>query len=137
MELIKFINQLRRQKFILFGIPIFTVLLTYYLVRNLPDTYISASKISTGLADQSQNQFIESNNNSQESKIDQQFSNLLQSIQMKKMFDQVSYLLIIHDLTSDTPYRKPSKLLLQLNDRARKHALEVFTRLYESRQALS
>ncbi|MDE3143953.1 MAG: lipopolysaccharide biosynthesis protein, partial [Bacteroidota bacterium] len=103
----------------------------------LPDTYISASKISTGLADQSQNQFIESNNNSQESKIDQQFSNLLQSIQMKKMLDQVSYLLMIHDLTSDTPYRKPSKLLLQLNDRARKHALEVYTRLYESRQALS
>lgn len=137
MELIKFINQLRRQKFILIGIPLFTVVLTYFLVRNLPDTYISASKISTGLADQSQNQFIESNNNSQESKIDQQFSNLLQSIQMKKMLDQVSYLLMIHDLTSDTPYRKPSKLLLQLNDRARKHALEVYTRLYESRQALS
>ncbi|HEX3024845.1 MAG TPA: hypothetical protein VHP12_06510 [Chitinophagaceae bacterium] len=137
MELIKFINQLRRQKFILIGIPLFTVALTYFLVRNLPDTYISASKISTGLADQSQNQFIEPNNNSQESKIDQQFSNLLQSIQMKKMYDQVSYLLIIHDLTSDTSYRKPSKLLLQLNDRARKHALEVFTGLYESRQSLS
>lgn len=137
MEIINFINLLRRQKFILIAVPLFAISITYYLVRNLPDSYTSTAKMATGLADQSQHQIIETQDNSQESKIIQQFNNLIQSIQLKKMYDQVSYQLMIHDLTSDSPFRKPSKLLLQLNNSAKKHAIEVYTNLYKNRQPLS
>src|SRR3569833_1539462 len=44
---------------------------------------------------------------------------------------------MIHDLTSNQPYRKPSKLLLQLNKQARAHALAVYTANYRARKQLS
>ncbi|RZK28795.1 MAG: hypothetical protein EOO61_21555, partial [Hymenobacter sp.] len=73
----------------------------------------------------------------QESKITQQFSNLIEMMKSKKMLDQVSYLLMIHDLTSERPFRKPSKLLENLSDEARRHALEVYQDLYKKRNSLS
>ena len=97
MELSKFLNSLKRHRFTLLVIPLITVIITYFLVRQLPSNYSSKARIATGLADQSK-QIVTVQDVLQESKINQEFSNVLQMMQMKTVYDQVSYKLILHDL---------------------------------------
>lgn len=136
MELNKFLKLLYKRKYVLVIVPLITVFITFSLVRKLADTYKSHSRLSTGLVDQSQ-QILQSSDQTQESIILQQFSNLLEVFRLKRIFDQVSYQLMIHDLTSDKPYRSPSKLVNDLTPSARAHAIEVYTRLISSKEPLS
>lgn len=112
------------------------VFITYFLVRKLPDTFKSRSRVSTGLVDQSQ-QFLEKNKAQDENKVSQQFGNLIEMIKSKKIFDQVSFQLMVHDLTTDKPFRAPSKLLTEIGPEARAHALKVFKEHIVSNQPLS
>jgi succinoglycan biosynthesis transport protein ExoP len=135
MESSNFYTLLKRQKYVLLAIPIITAIVTYFLVRKLPDSYQSQAQISTGMVDRSQQSVL--SELTQESQITQEFSNMMTIMQMNKVIDQVSYQLILHDLTSGKPFRLPSKDFKNLNVSARKHAIEVFTRLYNNHQALS
>lgn len=137
MELKNFWKIIRKHKYGIMLIPVLVMLITFLLVRNLPNTYISKSRLSAGLTDGSQ-QILVGKDGPGESKINQTFSNLLQTMQLKTVYDQVSYLLILHDLTAKGDlYRPESKLLKQLNPQARQHAIEVYQKHYETRQALS
>lgn len=136
MELQKFFLLLYKRKYILLIVPMIAVFITYFLVRKLPDTFKSRSRISTGLVDQSQ-QFLETNKTQDENKISQQFSNLIEMNRLKRIFDQVSFQLMVHDLTSDKPFRPPSKLLNEIGPEARSHALEVFKKHIVSKEPLS
>lgn len=136
MDFSKFLNLLYRRKMVLILIPAITIIITYFLTRNLPENYLSAARIATGIVDQSQ-QFLDNGENAQESKINQDFNNIIQIMRLKKMLDQVSYKLILHDLTDKKPFRKPNKLLQNLNAEARKHAVEVYTRHLDSLNELS
>jgi Mrp family chromosome partitioning ATPase/uncharacterized protein involved in exopolysaccharide biosynthesis len=136
MEATKFINILKRHKYTLIAVPLLIVAIAYVLVRKLPDVYTSKATLSAGLADQSQ-QLLADKVNLQEEKTNQAFTNLIQMMQMRTVFDQLSYQLIIHDLTTPVPYRKPSKLLGTLNADARSHAVAVYTQLYNTRQPLT
>jgi succinoglycan biosynthesis transport protein ExoP len=117
-------------------IPVIGVIITYFLVRNQADSYLSQAKIATGIVDQTQ-KGIGDIVGTQESEKNQEFANLIEMIRSKRMLDQVAYKLMIHDLTSDSPYRKLSKLAQTLNANAKKHAVEVYSDLYKKRQALS
>jgi succinoglycan biosynthesis transport protein ExoP len=107
------------------------------LVRNQPDTYTSESQIATGIVDKSQQALSNNNDAQQESQIAQNFDNLIQMMRSKKMLNQVSYQLMIHDLTSNEPFRKPSKLFTQMNDQARAHALASYKDFYKNNRELS
>lgn len=135
MEIKGFITLLKKHKYTLVIIPLVAVMMTYFLVRNQPSSYISQAQISTGIVDQTQQTLGQEV--MQESKINQEFANIIQLIRSKKMLDQVSYKVMIHDLTSANPYRKPSKLLESLNQSARQHAVSVYSNLYKNRQSLS
>lgn len=136
MELQKFLLLLYKRKYILLIVPMIAVFITYFLVRKLPDTFKSRSRISTGLVDQSQ-QFLETNKTQDDNKISQQFSNLIEMNRLKRIFDQVSFQLMVHDLTSDKPFRQPSKLLTEIGPEARAHALDVFKKHIVSKEPLS
>ena len=136
MEFRNFINLLKRHRLTLFLVPIIAIIITYFLTRNQPNIYLSQAKLATGIVDQTQKVFSDEGD-AQESKISQEFSNLTEMLRSKKILDQVSYSLIIHDLTNATPYRKPSRLMLQLNEQAKAHALQKFSELYKNRQELS
>lgn len=136
MELAKFLKLLHRHRFVLIAVPLFAIVITYFLTRNLPDQFVSETDIATGIIDPSQKLMGDKSADIQESKVSQQFSNLLQTIQLGKVIDQVSYSLIIYDLTEKNPLRPKSKLFNQLNVGARKHALEVYKYKYEHHEPL-
>ncbi len=134
MEQNNFISLVKRQKYIIIAIPILAVIITYYSVRHLPDSYTSHARIATGLIDQSQKQLIDNTQSEpQESKINLQFSNLIQMMQLKKVVNQVSFQLMIHDLTSDSAFHPNNKQLKELSTIARKHATKIFTELYDTK----
>lgn len=137
MELNSFFRVLKKHRFTIVIIPVITVIITYFLVRNQPNSYLSQAKIATGIVDQTQRSISDIGGNAQESEINQEFANLVQMLRSKRMLDQVAYKLMIHDLTSSKPFREPSKLVKTLNADARKHAVEVYTSLYRKRQALA
>lgn len=135
-EIKKFIDLLLRYKIILITVPLITVMVTFYIVRNLPDVYPAQAQIATGVVDETQQMAFSEASILQESRINQKFINMVQVMQSKSMIDLVSYKLIIHDLTSK-PFREPSELLKTLNLEAKKHALSVFKDKYEKKEGLN
>jgi len=135
-ELKKFIDLLLRYKIVLITVPLITVMVTYYIVRNLPDVYPAQAQIATGIVDETQQMALSEASVLQESRINQKFVNMVQVMNSKSMIDLVSYRLIIHDLTTK-PFREPSDLLKTLNLEAKKHALSVFKEKLSKKEGLN
>lgn len=135
-EIKKFVDLLLRYKIVLITVPLITVMVTFYIVRNLPDVYPAQAQISTGIVDETQQMAFSEASVLQESRINQKFINMVQVMQSKSMLDLVSYKLIIHDL-SNNPFREPSELLKTLNLEAKKHALTVFKEKYRKKEGLN
>jgi succinoglycan biosynthesis transport protein ExoP len=51
-EFLQFLRLLQRNKITLILVPLITVIITYFLVRRLPDTFVSRARIATGLGRQ-------------------------------------------------------------------------------------
>ncbi|RZK72869.1 MAG: lipopolysaccharide biosynthesis protein, partial [Pedobacter sp.] len=103
-------------------------------MRNQPDTFLSQAQLSTGIADDKQstvfNQLLPGD------QVNQEFANLIEMAKMKRVLDQLSYLLIINDISGRTPFREPSSLMNTVNEDARKHALEVYRYKYDHKESL-
>jgi uncharacterized protein involved in exopolysaccharide biosynthesis len=134
MELADFVSLLKRYRLILIFLPIVSICVAYYFTRNLPDSYMSSTQLSTGIVDKSQS--LPDAQSSGESEIFMEFSNIITTMKMNKILNQVSYQLILHDLTSTTTFRPPSKLFRDLNESARAHAVEVYTKMYNTHGTL-
>ncbi len=138
MEGLRFLNILKKQKYTLIAIPLLVMAIAFVLTRKLPNVYVSKGSLTAGIIKASAQTSILDKSPLQDSKISQEFGNMIQIIQMKKMYDQVSYKLMLHDLNSkEVPFRKQSKLLGYLNEDAKKHAIAVYSDLYAKRQPLS
>ena len=135
MDFSSFYRILKKHKLTLILVPAIAIIVTYFLVRNQPDIYASEVKIATGITDQTQS-VVSLVADAQDSKINQDFSNLMEMMRSRKVLDEVSYKLMIHDLTN-TPYTKTSKLFNQLNSSAKEHAVKVYTDFYNNRKPLS
>ena len=135
MDFNKFFRFLLKKKLILIIVPILTVVATFFLVRKLPDQYTSQTDISTGLVDASQQ--INGINAVQDYKIAQQFSNLIETMRLGKIVDQVSYALILHDLTSNTSFAKKKDLQTLIPPAERLKAVEIFKSKIQKREPLN
>ena len=135
METTSFFKLLFKRKLLLIGVPLVTFGASFFLVLKMPSTYNSHARMSTGLVDQSQ-QLIDKDG-FQESKINIEFANLLEMMHLEKVTDQVSYRLIIHDLTDSVPFRKKSALVKELNPSAVNHAIDVYRKHYLDKTPLS
>ena len=135
MEVSKFIKLLSKRKWLIIGVPLLTLAISYFVVSNLADSYSSHARMSTGLIDQSQQMITKES--FQENKINIEFANLLEMMRLEKFTNQVSYCLIIHDLIDSVPFRNKSKLLLGLNSSELNHSIEVYKKHYTERSSLN
>ena len=135
MEVVKFLKLLGKRKWLIIGVPLVTLALSFFWVRNMPDSYDSHTRMSTGLIDQSQQ--VLSKEGFQENKINVEFENLIEMMRLEKVSNQVSYRLMIHDLSDSVPFRKKSKVVKELNSSAINHALEVYKKHYSERTPLN
>lgn len=137
-ELGLYFNLIKKHKYTLIIIPIITIIITFFLVRNLPDSYISQAQISTGIVDETQQTaFFSSNDNQKANQVSQEFSNLMEIMKMKKIIDQISYLLIIHDLSHNEPFRDLSSTIKKLSPQEKQSAVAKFKAKYERKEGIN
>jgi len=136
-ELLQFFRLLYKNRLTLILVPLLTLVACFFLVRELPDQYKSHGSIATGLVDKTE-QVLPDGDSEQESEINRKFDNLIQMMTLKKVLDQVSYQLILHDLKVpvDDTFRKASPSLRDLSQAERKNAIVVFTKKLKLREEL-
>jgi succinoglycan biosynthesis transport protein ExoP len=137
MELSSYFSLVRRFKYIIIAIVLATVVASYFLVKNLSDDYVSHAQIATGIVDASRHLLDKDNPNAQADQIVREFSNLTEILKLKKVIDQVSYQLIIHDLSSPEPFRKLNHQFKNLSQSAVEHALSVYREKLKNSEPLS
>lgn len=137
MELSSYYSLVNKYKFIIIIIVLATIVTTYFLVKNIPDDYVSHGQIATGIVDASRHLLDKDNPNAQADEITRDFSNLTQVIKHKKVIDQVSYQLIIHDLSSPNSYRKLNNQFKNLTHAAVAHALLIYKAKLVNKEPLS
>ena len=136
-EIKKFILLLWRYRLIIITVPLITVMITFYIVRNLPDSFPAQAQIATGIVDETQQMSLPDVGMLQESKVAQKFINMTETMKSKSMIDLVSYKLILHDLTQAVPFRAPSDLMTNLSQEQKKRVIETITKKYNNKEGLN
>jgi succinoglycan biosynthesis transport protein ExoP len=136
-EFLQFFALVKRNRNILILVPLFTVVLCFFLVRELPDVYKSHGSISTGLVDKTE-QVLSNAEKDQDSEINRKFDNLIQMMQLKKVLDQVSYQLLLHDLKApeDKKFRKDGKTIQALDKSGISRYITLITKKYSLREEI-
>jgi succinoglycan biosynthesis transport protein ExoP len=139
MELGNFFKVLWKHKNLLIIIPLVTIIISFFLVKNLADKYVSRAQIATGIVDESSQLLDKDPTGSvQEQSLNHKFSNLMEIMKLKKLIDQISYQLILYDLNHPTtPFKPLSKKFTDLSPPARKHAIALFTDKFNKLEPLS
>jgi Mrp family chromosome partitioning ATPase/uncharacterized protein involved in exopolysaccharide biosynthesis len=136
MDLIKFVKILMMRKFVLIGIPIFTMTLSYFLLKHTPDVYRSKAKIATGITDDFKTS-IEDSESRKPHVIANKFSNLIELIKARPVIDLLSYKLILNDLTEDYHFRDDGEFLSSLSQDRISQVLSVCQSKYDSLDMLT
>jgi uncharacterized protein involved in exopolysaccharide biosynthesis/Mrp family chromosome partitioning ATPase len=137
-ELSQFLRILYKNKFVLIFVPLITVVAAYFLVKSLPDQFKAHGSIATGLVDKTE-QGLMSSGTEQDFEISRKFDNIIQMMSQKKVLDQVSYQLLLHDLKAaeKDDFLPASKELQAMDQSAKNQAVAVLTQKYKTRQELS
>lgn len=136
-EFLQFLRLLQRNKITLIVVPLITVIVCYFLVKKLPDSFESRGRIATGLVDKT-DQVVTKAKEEQDSQIARKFESLIQMMLLKRTLDQVSYRLILNDLkgTKDSTWREPVKELQNMSKGDRAKAIAMITQKYKAREEL-
>jgi len=136
-ELLLFFKLLYRNRITLIAVPLVTIVLCYFLVKELPDVYKSHGSISTGLVDKTE-QVLSLGEKDQESEINRKFDNLIQMMNLKKVLDQVSYQLLLHDLKASAAdkFRQPGKTMEAMDDATRVKYIALINKKHSNREEL-
>ncbi|ACT91436.1 lipopolysaccharide biosynthesis protein [Dyadobacter fermentans DSM 18053] len=136
-EVVQFLRLLQRNKITLILVPLITVIVCYFLVRRLPDTYESHARIATGLVDKT-DQVVTRAKDEQDQQIARKFESLIQVMRLKRTLDQVSYRLILNDLKGlkDSTWREPVRALEEMSKADKANAIALITQKYQKREEL-
>lgn len=126
MDFKAFLKHIGRYKWLIIIVPLITMGITYFMVKNLPKQYSSEAQISTGLVDQSK-QLSAAEQNMDYFKTSQQFANIIEKMKMKKIMSILSYNLILHDLENPkNSFKKYSERLDSLTGTKKSAVIAAF-----------
>ncbi|MCE7041485.1 lipopolysaccharide biosynthesis protein [Dyadobacter sp. CY312] len=135
-ELVLYLKLLYRNKIALILVPLVTLVICFFLVRELPDQFKSHGSISTGLVDKTE-QVLNLAEKDQESEINRKFDNLTQMMMLKRVMDQVSYNLLLHDLQNpDKAFRQPGAVMESLDKAGRQKYITLVSQKLKNREEL-
>lgn len=136
MDIKSFLKILSRYKWLLIVVPVVAVVITYFLVQNLPKQYSSQVQISTGLLDPSKK--VISEQNVDFFSVSQQFNGIMEKLKMKKIINLLSYNLILHDLENpNVSFRKYSEKIDSLNSQQKAEVIKLFREKLDSKSILA
>lgn len=136
MDLVNFVKLLLKRKVMIIAIPLFAIILSYFLLKHTPDVYKSKAKVATGITDEFTTS-IEDTDSRKPHVIANKFSNLIQLIKSRAVVDLLSYKLIIHDLSSDEPFRENGEQISSLSGEEYEIIFNKFETKYDSLEMLT
>ncbi|RZK23630.1 MAG: lipopolysaccharide biosynthesis protein, partial [Flavobacterium sp.] len=123
MEIKNYYLFIKRYKLILIAIPVFAIIVTIFLVRKMPNVYQTQTQIVTGIVDETQQVLENRDDYSRSTKNNEQFLNLMETLHLDKVLDQVSFQLFIHDIESNVPFREVPKEISSLSGASKRRIL--------------
>jgi succinoglycan biosynthesis transport protein ExoP len=141
MNIKEFLNLISKYRWLIIAIPITTLIITFFFVKNLPKEYKSQAKLSTGLLDPSRQVAPDVPSYSGPDlliKLNQQFTNIMDIMTMSRNMSILSYRLILHDLKNPKkPFKPLSDDLKALSESQRQEAIRAFEERLEKKQVLT
>jgi uncharacterized protein involved in exopolysaccharide biosynthesis/Mrp family chromosome partitioning ATPase len=134
MKVRSFFTFLNKYKYILIIVPLVTLIAAYFILESLPDKYVSSAQIATGIIDASRSVSDKDNTHAQ---VEREFSNLISIAKLKKVIDQVSYQLIVHDLSDTAHFRDISQHFKISDTAAVHHILSIYNNKIKNGATLS
>lgn len=120
----KLFRYIRRFWWLIILVPTLAVGVTYYFVRDLPDSYQSQAYISTGTSEMARIGALQGVGYTQSRQF---YSNIIGMMMMKRVVNAVSFRLIIHDLESaDGKFRPYSAQIDSLTAGQRHEAIQTY-----------
>ena len=135
-EITKFLALVKRFRLVLIIVPLAIVIITFFLVKNLPNSYVSQAQIATGIVDETKQNLI-NQSTPQAQQIVQEFSNLIAIMRLNKIVDRVAYKLAVHDLSAEKPFRPKNSELAGMTENQRRRAASFFQNIYRSGRSLN
>lgn len=136
MELIWFIRELVKRWRVLILVPVIAVLSAYFLTLKLPKVYKTSAQLSAGIVDDTQISLEESKEMMSSYSVDTKFSNLIELIESKPVYNLVSYKLLLHDLTEKNPFRLTRKYNELPDEKQKSQMVKVLNRYLETGTAI-
>ena len=118
---------LKRKLGILFGVPILTVVASYFLISEIGDRYKSTAQIATGFTADDAVKLSETPATPFD--VSTNFTNLIKSMNSVPVLNLVSYRLAIHDLEDGKPFRvfdESKEKNIIVDEKATTKALSLF-----------
>ena len=108
MNINYFIKIIFRRIWLLVTVPLLALIAVLYFTKDYKREYLSTAQLTTGFTVSDQVKVNENKSNSiQESEV--KFNNVIQNITSLKVASLMAYSLMLHDMVSTIPYRKPSE----------------------------
>ncbi len=108
MNINYFLKILVRRLWILVIVPLIALIAVLYFTRDYQREYLSTAQLATGFTVSDQVKVTEDKSSSvQEAEV--KFNNVIQNITSLKVASLMAYSLVLHDLNSPLPYRKPDE----------------------------
>ena len=141
MNIQEFLNLMRKYRWLIISVPVLTLLITFFFVRNLPKEYKSVAQISTGLLDPSRQVASEVQGYSGPDiiiKLNQQFTTIIDVMRMPKNMSLLSYRLILHDLKNpQAPFKPLSNDIKNLSAAQMQEAINLYESRFIKREVLT
>ena len=130
------LTYLWRYKWWIITVPIVCVGITYYLVKDLPKKYKSTVQVATGITDRFKE--IVSGGQLDYFRVNQQFGNIMELMQSKRITDVLSYRLILHDLHQmDYPFVALPDEITSLTDEQREEVIQQYEAMLAQREVIT
>lgn len=141
MNIKEFLNLINKYKWVVISIPVFTLIVTFFVVKNLPKEYKSEAKLSTGLLDPSRQVAPDMPSYTGPDvliKLNQQFTNIMDIMRMSKNMSLLSYRLMLHDLKNpQQPFKPLSDDLKNLTALQKQEVINLFQDRLNNRKVLT
>ncbi len=128
----------KRKLGILIGIPVLTVVCSYFLISKIGDRYKSTAQISTGLTTDDAVKLNETPATPFD--VSTNFTNIIESMNSVPVLSLVSYRLVIHDLENEKPFRvfdDSNEKDIIVDDKALTKALALFKKKVDGIKTLN
>ena len=114
MDFVFLYQIIKKRILIIILIPALALITAFLLTKDLPPQYKSSAQLSTGFTTYDEFSLNDQAVNLREA--DVKFNNLIENLNSPLIIGLVSYQLILHDLTSDKPFRKPEEPVVNSMD---------------------